>query len=212
MPVEDFTSYTEEDPNNHIDLVGTNHIDFYAIKNEDAWLVKDMGAGHFIDFEHKIDVRLITGTYAHMGGFWMLSNAVDDELGLRNSDETHIVIYTRSPNGNVVRMTMLEWYNGNYYLAEDIDRAVNTWYYLTIKKDGINLTCTIYSDPARTNLLNTLSLTLHADHNFRYVFAAVTYNNGQTYADDLDVENLDLQEVPPPGLPAPTKTTLTLTL
>jgi len=61
-------------------------------------------------------------------------------------------------------------------------------------KSGTSLTVYIYSDSARTNLLATLSLTLHGDWSFRYIFACSTYNSGGSYYGDCDIENLDLQE------------------
>jgi hypothetical protein len=61
-------------------------------------------------------------------------------------------------------------------------------------KSGTSLTCYIYSDSARTNLVATLSLTLHGDYNFEYIYASQSENTGNTYHGDTDIENLDLQE------------------
>lgn len=193
MTLEDFTTYAKVDPNTHISE-SANHVDFDCYCNEDARLYKDYGVDHFGDFEHKIDVNLVStsGSYPRLQCY-ALTNDLDDLQGLTTAAKTFLVIFRyKSPSYN--RLTLREVYEGDIY--EDIypDCALNTWYYLTITKTGTALTCKIYSDSDRTDLLDTLSLTLHADHKFRYLHVCQTYNLGQAYIGYGDIENLDLQE------------------
>lgn len=194
MAVEDFTTYTEVDPNNHIALQGTNHIDATVTRNEDAYLYKDKGNNHFGDFEHKIDIRIPSAAAADSWiAHWVLNNNVDDIYGNRTAGKTQI--YTASYRGSGTMQTMYiveDYAKANYY--HQLQALVATWYYLTIKKAGTALTCKIYSDSARTTLLTTLSLVLHADHKFRYIYATNSHNDNQSYQMDADIENLDLQE------------------
>ena len=200
MAIEDYTTYTEVDPNSHIGLVGTNHIDFNAYANEDAYCYKDKGAAHFTDFEHKVDVRPISASADYCYGCnWLLSNALDDYHGLRTAGQTCVVVRTGHWTVAYPQLYLSEYYGSTEYNAGPFNAAYNTWYYLTIKKLGTALTCKIYSDSARTTLLNTLSLTLQADHSFRYIFAANTQNEAVARNFDLDIENLDLQEAPAVG-------------
>jgi hypothetical protein len=191
--MEDFTTYTEVDPNNHIGLVGTNHIDFDAYEDEDAYLYKDKGVDHFgSNWEHTIDVKPVsTGNYG-LAGFHMVSNDVDDVHGLTVAGKTFLFIYIGGGT-NTPRIYLTECYLGTWYEAYYITTQ-GAWRYLTITKTGTALTCKIYSDSARTTLLTTLSLALHADHKFRYIFAAYTYNAPSAVHNDIDIENLDLQE------------------
>lgn len=193
MAVEDFTTYTEVDPNNHISLVGTNHVDFSAIRSEDAYLYKDKGENYFDDFTHDVDVRFSNPEDQSLAGFWVLSNDLDDLKGLKDTGKTAIAVQIYRSSTGENRLGLREIYGGanytDYYLASS-----DTWYYLTIEKSGTSLTCKIYSDSARTNLLDTLSLTLHGDWSFRYVFAANTANNATGPTVDADIENLDLNE------------------
>ena len=199
MAIEDFTTYTEVDPNSHIGLVGTNHIDFDAYGNEDAYRYKDKGAGHFTDFEHKVDVRLISGSEDYCyGGCWMLSNDIDDINGLCTAGKSNLHIRVGRWPTDQAWILLDENYLGTHYYTYYVG-IYNTWYYLTIKKTGTALECEIYSDSARTNLLSTLALTLHDTYNFRYIFAAATYNENQARVAVLDIENLDLQEAPAVG-------------
>lgn len=192
--VEDFTTYTEVDPNEHIDLVGTNHIDFDAWMNEDAYIYKDKGVDHFGDFEHLIAVKIISVSDTWSQAFiWTLQNRVDTVSGIAGEYEALIAInIVKSPGLNEIML--VEYYTTPVYYQENswVYAAFDTWYYLTIKKVGTSLTCKIYSDSARTTLITTLSLTLHADHKFRYIFSANVWNNANARHYTIDIENLNL--------------------
>jgi len=193
MTLEDFTTYTEVDPNSHIGLVGTNHVDFKAYKNEDAYLYKDKGAGHFTDFEHKIDVKLISADNTGQGFVWALANLVDDWKGIDDANGSALGVFLY---GSVATyyLYLRELYLGTAY-NDSCSINLNTPYYLTIKRVGNAFTCKVYTDSARTNLYATLSLNLQAGQpNHRYVYASQTLNSASTYTLDCDVENLDLQE------------------
>lgn len=194
MPIEDFTTYTEEDPNDHIGLVGTNHVDFTAYRNEDAYLYKDYGENHFGDFTHDIDVYCDTRSGVNpIAGVWALTNDVDDLKGIKDAGGTAICVqFYRKSDGTLV-LRLREIYDFTNYV-DDYVASYDTWYYLVIEKNGTSLTCKIYSDSDRTNLLDTLSLTLHGDWQFQYVFSAITNNTGSTDYFIVDIENLDLNE------------------
>jgi hypothetical protein len=195
MTVEDFSQayWVETDPNNHIAVVGTNHVDFQDYRNEDAYFLRDMGVGYFTDFAHKIDVKAVSGQNNHQGHVWLLSNDVDDANGLHLGARTYVTVEIYKTTLGVENLYLHEDYFGVYY-STSYTITDGTMYYLTIEKSGTALTCKIYSDSARTTLLATLSLTLHANHTFRYVFVCNTWNSAGTYNGDIDIENLDLQE------------------
>jgi len=207
---EDFTTYTELDPNSHINLVGTNHIDATVTRGEDAYLYADKGMAHFGNFEHSLDVR-IASSGSVVGGWistWMLSNDIEDVVHLRGQQKTYVMVNIHRSSTNA-EIYLEENYAGAQYSVK-YNGAVGTWYYLTITKSGTSLTCKIYSDSARMNLLTTLSLTLHGDWTFRYIYAVNTHNDAHSeYYTNADIENLNLQEggaLPPPPTPTPTPT------
>jgi hypothetical protein len=198
MPVEDFSQayWVQTDPNNHIAIVGTNHVDFQDYRNEDAYFRRDMGAGHFTNFTHLIDVKCVSGNLNHLAYPWFLSNEIDDGKGLYDAGKTFIGMRLYSPSTNVHKLYLEECTAGADYVSSDpYTITAGTTYYLKFEKSGTALTLKIYSDSARTNLLATLSLTLHGSWNFRYIFVCNTWNSGATYNGDEDLENLDLQEV-----------------
>jgi len=161
MAYEDFTTYTEVDPNNHI-TVSVNHIDHHTVRNEDAYIYKDYGSGYFGDsFEHHLDARIEASTTGGWDAIWSLANEVGSELQIRvGSDPDHFLVsfYRDLYQGH--QIALAEWYNSNWYV-QTYNISSSTWYYLKIIKNGTLLQLKVYSDSARTNLLTTISLTLH---------------------------------------------------
>jgi len=171
------------------------NIRWQAHCNEDAWVYDDKGAGHFgSNWVHKIDVK-IKGhtTMAGRAEIHLLSNDIDDSWDLKVNGKTFISL--RVEWVRAVHVILLEeTYLGVAYTAQWAGAQLGTWYYFTITKTGTGLSCTIYSDAARTNPIITLSLTLHADHSFQYIFAVDTFNYILLWAPycDVYVANLDL--------------------
>jgi len=205
MALEDFTTYTEVDPNSHIGLVGTDHIDFAAYRNEDAYLYKDYGVGHFGNFTHKIDVKLLDEVNSTLGFFWVLANSINDVKGIEDASQTAIGLYAyggSSSTNDYPRFTVRESYGGSGY--QDVgatNLSTGTWYYLLIKKTGTAFVVGVYSTAALRDAgdgtdgdVDNLALTLQANHTLRYAYAANTWNSGNgAYLINLDIEDLDLQ-------------------
>jgi len=193
---ENWLLYTETDLNSHLNVT-QNHLDFKAYRNEDCYLYYDKGINHFENFSHLLDVTKVDhGTQAWgQNIIWLLSNAVNDIKGLRDSNETCIYITVVFDGGNN-RVYLSEAFNNSAYESNRFYMTEGTEYYLEINKTGTSFSCKIYSDSARTNLLSTLTLTLHATHKFQYVFSANTYNDGTNGGKwtETDIDNLDLQE------------------
>jgi len=200
---EDFdTDYApnEVDPNNNIDYPSDYHIDHLNKRSEIAYVFVDKGENHFGDWTHDIDIRSDYLQNYSIGIPWVLSNDLGDIKGLRTASKTYLHIrMTRIDSAYWIRL--LETNLGTEYPSDWTGGAQNTWYYLRIVKSGTSLVCGIYSthalriagDGTDGDLAN-LSLTLHADHSFRYIFACNTFYDGNTYSQNVDIENFDLHE------------------
>ena len=202
MTYEDFTTYTEVDPNNHLDKTAY-HVDHKGYRNEDCYLYKDYGTDHFGDFTHLVDIKVVTqgNTYYGWSGFLMYSvDTVDDIKGLFTASKTAFgVTVVGSHDTGGTYMVVFEDYGGILYASSALfigTGNLGTQYYGKIVKSGTNLTFYLYSDSARTNLFDNKSLTLHANHKCKYLFAGNTYNDGTDTGKwvDVDIDNLDLQE------------------
>jgi hypothetical protein len=186
---EDFTIYTKACPNNHINITAY-HLDFAGTHNENCYLYVDKGVNYFTDWTHLIDAKLISQSGDAFASFYALANDINDLGGVENNGNTSISL--RFYNSAVY---LHETYGGSSYETSH-SVSVGTQYYVKIVKSGTSIWVGFYSDAARTNLLFNLSLTLHANHNFRYIYAANNWNNylgppaGQS---NVSVDNLLLQ-------------------
>jgi len=203
MATEDFTTYTEVDTGDDRIQRTATHIDHNAWRDEDTYLYDDKGAGHFTDFTgsnaHLVDVKLVDAAdNGALGCVYALTNDLDDMYGLRTASKTTVWVNTFRSTSILWNLQLREEYGGTGYADTWDGVALDTWYYLKIEKSGTSLTCKIYpTDSDRTNntnILDTLTLTLQADHSFRYVFGCNTFNSASALSLNNDVENLDLQE------------------
>lgn len=182
--------FTESDPGDHL-AVHANRLDFEAHGDEDCYLYHDFGDNFFADFTHNIDVKMLHMDIYGRGAFWMLSDAVDDMKGLRTANKTHIAAFMYKGLSEDPAIFLREFYDNKYYDMY-YDLVEDTWYYLTIAKVGKTLTCKIYSDTARTTLITTLEVGLHADHKFSHLYGCCTENAGDAYVARVDIANLNI--------------------
>ncbi|MCL4873868.1 hypothetical protein KJ039_07295 [bacterium] len=86
-----------------------------------------------------------------------------------STDGNKIILEETTSSGDIATDTYTCEQGKIYYLEIERDEAVGTY--------G-TLYCRIYDDEARTNLVDTLSLTLRAAQDLRYVYALNTYESG----------------------------------
>lgn len=202
--VEDFTTYTENDPNAKITVTSTK-VDIAGLAEEDAARVyKDMGATHFSgNFEHLVEVytaAAMTDGINFMS--WGVSNSA---TMLSTSLGTGIAGRTYQEASNDVRfyITIASVQAGVSSLNE------NTLYYITYKRDeAIGTYGTayvyVYSNSSRTTLLGSNSVALvTALYDYQYVYGFANYGNSAgAFVTTAYTQNLDLQEAAPATAPA----------
>lgn len=160
-----------------------------------VYLYRDFGISHFDDFTHNVDFNVIsmTGSTRVDCSIWAIANTINDVHSIysANEDLLYIGVSKLPIIGNI--LILLESIGGtvqsDYYVIN-----FSTDYYLTIQKNKRLLSCAIYSDSARSSLLNTLSLTLISDKTFRYLYAMSSYNFGISAAWTGTISNLSLDE------------------
>lgn len=197
--LEDFTTYTEVDPNGHI-TVYANRVEWTGlVRGEKAYVYKDKGVNHFDgDFEHLLEIEIAASDDQGISSPWVLANTVEAMFDLRGGSIFEMQVFQSSGTPDIY---LSEWDSGTQHVSSSYGISFNTRYYLKIKRDESvgafgTIYCYIYSDSARTNLLQTLSVALHTSKkDFRYVYACTSYGSvfgefpqeGATY-------NLDLRE------------------
>ena len=187
---EDFTTFTEVDVAADRIQKTANHIDYHGYRNERTYLYKDYSAVHFGDFTHKIKVKFVASSAYAMVYLWILANNVGS--GDQIHGYTHIEIYFYETTGEAKSIQLRERYSNTSYTTVMTGIAYDTWYYIKLVKSGTSFNAYIYSDSDYSTLLDTLSLTLHADHTFRYLYGCNTYYHGGAGDGSVDIENFDL--------------------
>ncbi len=206
MAIENFTTYTEVDPNSKITVASSKVSWDDLSRNEEAYVYKDKGYDFFDkDFTHKLKVQFSdygSGSSCR-ANHWAVADVLDDEYGW-------ITGFSSAVN-------LLEYNNDYRIYLQIIDVGAPTsdgWtgaepsvtYYITITRDrdgGVNnrgrytaYICTNGYYGEGGNLEDTLqvdSQSLEPDPvDYQYIFACNTYNDGNPMTIDGFTEDLDL--------------------
>lgn len=206
MAIEDFTTYTEVDPNSHITIDSAAKITQWLDRNEDAYLYKDKGVDHFPgDFEILFEHRsyLNGGDANKLTNIMGLSNQVDDMSGW-------------AAHGLVIECDDWEGHPLCYLLIVGVGYSAgavlnyNTLYYCKLKRVGNVVTVYWYSDAARTIQVASATKTDAAKISARYLYACVSRNQAVTRpATEQYIQNVDCQDI---VIVAPTVSTEAATL
>jgi len=193
MATEDLTTYTEVDPNNKI-TVTSDRSEFDTLRrNEDAYVYDDKGVDHFNgNFEHLFEIYMSSSNGIVV--MWGMANIVEDLKSILDASEDELCLEL-----STYTFYLIEVFGGTQYY-DTYGGTSGTLYYLTAERDeGVGTYGTlylyIYSDADRTNLLDTLTVTLHEKEDFRYLYVTQSYNSGHTNAASGYTQNVDLQEV-----------------
>ena len=184
---QDYTTYTETDPNSRISVAATK-IDFTNLTDgENAWVYKDFTAGFFsADFTHNLDIFISAGGDGIPVCNWQMTNDIDDMDGIDTALGSGLFVQSRVQGvGSDITILITELDSGDKY--EDSYLAVggkDDIFYLKVVRDEAvgthgTLYCYIYSDSGRTTLVDTLSIALHTSKkDYRYLFGMSARNYG----------------------------------
>lgn len=154
MALEDFTTYTEVDEGGDITVIANKITVTTMTRGMNSYVYKDFGAGYFTDFKHNIQINLTQLSNYGAGCYWGTSSGANHTYALKNTNNDGLLLYTYSSTG-VAFFVLREMETNN---IDSYTGAKNTDYYLTFERSGSTLTCKWYSDSARTNLIDTLSI------------------------------------------------------
>ena len=185
MAVENFSGYTEVDPNTKITKTSTRVTWVGLTRVEDAYVYKDKTANYFDgDFTHQLTVNSVdltapAGQATNIAICWAVGNTIGSWQDVDDASGDQLHLYIRVEGTGSKHKFLLGELDGGaaYNSATDLQIAGNTPYYLKITRDESvgtygTLYCYVYSNPARTTLVGTLSLTLHTSKkDFRYLYA-----------------------------------------
>jgi hypothetical protein len=174
---ENFLTYTEVDPNSRI-TVAAQKISFAALaSNETAYVYKDMGAGGIAgNYSYNVNVICtgMTGTSMKVV-FWSASNTLGEAQSCAGGHTHSLYFWSNTPSIYMEEDTTGGNYNTGYTYATHKE------YFITITRNTAvgtygTIYAYIYADEDRTDLLTTLTLTLHENVNYRYLYALQSAN------------------------------------
>lgn len=186
--LQDLTTYTEYDPSSRLTVAGTKCTLTAGSRNQ-AWnLYKDFGADYFngihIDFEMQLTSCTIWAVMSVVG----ISNSTGDSASWAATD---YLVFMQRTGTTDYRITLL---NGNWSVSDYMAAAEDVTYYCTLRRtpgsDAVYLD--VYSDSARTTLLDTLVITGIGTTKHRYIHAMVSRYSASTVAASGWVDNINL--------------------
>jgi len=183
--------YTEVDVNNKLTVTTPKALAADADADEDVYLYKDMGVAYFnlLDIDFEIYCASTSETNARAG--IAISNTVSTIKGFATTDIS--AIFQRDASEGSIKLLRGDTVANDSYTASD-----DTIYYCTLKRaegsDTVRLK--IYSDSARTTLVDTLSVSGFSTTTYRYIYGFVNYNTTTANRNfDGYVQNLNTKEV-----------------
>lgn len=201
LNLQSYEVYTKVDPNNHISY-SAGVITQQVSRIEGAYLYFDKGANYFTgSFTHTLDFEVTSAVQYSIGVVWMLSNSIGDSFGLRGTAFVEALWTASSPSS--VSFIFRDWSQTSgaalpYSTKDTSGLSIGQKYYLTITCSGGGMTCSIYSDSARSTPVAQLAITLPSDGtSFRYIYASSSeHDEGvdatHAYVGTQIVEGLDL--------------------
>lgn len=179
--------YTEVDTNGWLAVTG-DRITATAMQNESAaYVYRDLGVGGITgDFVHQLETTCSAiSSDDSWGGVWGLANMVS---GYFFGDSNTL-------NWARVSGTPRLFLTGDGLFDFSVALAYDTPYYVTIERIcPTTLRAYIYSDAARTVLVDTLTPPLADGIPFRYLYAAYNYDQNQpTQTISFTVANLEIR-------------------
>jgi hypothetical protein len=182
---ENYTTYTEVDPNSHLSETSSRVTLTTLRRDETAYVYKDKGAGYY-NGSYQIDFlfNVASPSGAPISYLIKLANGIgsDNQVCGAGGNCNGAYIYY---SGTQWLWTAAEHYGGTGYAGTSyVINASTTYYCSLVRNMAVGTYGTLYlytySDSDRQTLLNTQTLTLHGTTNtqFQYRYAVQTVNDG----------------------------------
>ena len=187
---ENFTTYTKVDASGKLTVTATKVTGVDVGRDENVYLYKDRGASHFnvLYEEFEIYANSASTVDSAKGGI-AITNTIGSMASFATTD---IWAGTYTVAGPTYRLYLAR---GNLVASDYYVPTADTLYYCRITRAAGNdtITMTIYSNAARTTLLDTLTVSGFGTTQWRYAYGFVNDNAGVGGKDwDGYVQNLKL--------------------
>lgn len=201
MGFENFTTYTEVDPNSRISKTAARVTWASLTRAEDAYAYSDKGAAYFDgDFTHYLTLYITSITLGTYVEIWALMSVVGSVQDVVDVSGDGLKIEARSSDGSVLNLYASEINGGTEYWSSALVLATSTLYYLKITRDETvgtygTLYLQVYSDADRTTLLSTATLALHEKVDLQYIYGVQSHGTSGAYPVSGYIQSLELTTV-----------------
>ncbi len=192
MALEDYTTYTEDDPNSRL-TVGANQITVAGLRRSDTttWVYDDFSAGYFGDVTDGInfDCQVDTADNSSSIVAFALTNNIAGLNTCAVNDYDSVFLYFNSSAGGTKNIVLQGFGTGG---VSDLGTfTLGQKRYLTFTRSGGTATVNIYSDSGRLTLVDTLVIVGSAV-TLQYMFGVSNYDLGTAGAMSGSVANLEI--------------------
>ncbi|MBA7537665.1 hypothetical protein ES705_29934 [subsurface metagenome] len=190
---EDFTTYTEVDPDEELEVEARWARAVGMRRDFDTYLYDDKGADFFgLTWLHDLECYWESCDSEAAGSLWGVSNSVEDSAHWWNTNQQALGLrFYRNPASCQLFFENHETHEQHKFE----DYAVDTTYWLTVERTSdIHVEARVYTDAARTDLFHTHELTVGATRQYRYLFAINSWNDGSPQRITFRVRDLNLHE------------------
>ena len=127
---ENYTTYTETDPDARITVNNATSISSTCKSNSDAYVYKDYGAGYYKNFSARVEGIFNSRTAKNAGlGLFGLSNTVDDCYHLIYNHPCIFLLFWADDTKTYVYL----FSNNGFATSEDkYECNLGVWYYFTV--------------------------------------------------------------------------------
>jgi len=201
VPAQDFTTYTEHDPDNRMTVTSDQIVASGVYRSDEFSLNKDFGTDYFQDYEIHLTVTLSELDIQSILGFVALTNtpisSMQDIFTAGVGQYFYVYHYTDDGTSGIARFIFTDrafqdahpTLHPNERISDyspPATTAIGTTYYFTITRTGLDIGIYAYSNPDRTMLLHEDHLIVDEITNYRYASACFGYKkSNDLYPDSV---------------------------
>ena len=195
MAFQDFTTYTEVDPGADI-TVTTNRVSAVGlVKSSSSWVYKDFGVDYFFNFVHEFKTQCFSSSNFGIASCWAVGNTIG---GIKSWIDTYNgLLVDWSAAGATCTLHLRDADDNETDTKTGLSNDVD--YYITVERDGVNVTADVRTGSHTGTLVDTLSVTTDASRKYRYIYGIQNWDdtNNSPYIG----QRTDDLELPPPPVP-----------
>ena len=201
MAFEDLSAYSINDAGGYLTISPDTKVTWADLpRNVNAFLYKDKGVNHFAgNFTHRIETQFTGWGVTNYGQVecWMIANAATGRKAI--IDAGGDCLHFTHEKGSSAYKFWLQIYESGVLVDYDSWDSVSLGvaYYVTIVRNEAAGTLTAYIRTGSHSgpLQDTLVASIGVDNDFRYIYAAGSYNSGHTGEVTGFTRNIDLAGV-----------------